>query len=174
MLNKKVEAALNEQLNKEFYSAYLYLSMSAYFDSIDLPGFAHYMNVQYQEEQSHAMRIFNYISSVGGKVELKAINQVKNSWEDIITVFEETYEHECYITKSINDVLAIAHDERDYATINMLQWFIGEQVEEEASVLKILNQLKMVGGKGTGVFMLDREMSSRAANINLTNPEQEV
>jgi ferritin len=174
MLNKKVEAVLNEQLNREFYSAYLYLAMSAYFDSVDLPGFAHFMHVQYMEEQSHAMRIFNYILSVGGKVKLKAIDEARTEWNDIIEVFEETYKHECYITKSINEVLGVAHDERDYATINMLQWFISEQVEEEANVLKILNQLRMVEGKGAGVFMLDREMASRASNINLENPEQQV
>ncbi len=171
MLNKKVEAALNEQLNREFYSAYLYLAMSAYFDSADLPGFAHFMNVQYQEEQSHAMRIFNYILSVGGRVELKTIQGAKTEWKDIIEVFEKTYEHECYITKSINELLYVAHEERDYATINMLQWFISEQVEEEASVLKILNQLKMIEGKGSGVFMLDKEMAQRASNINLETPQ---
>lgn len=173
MLNKKVEEALNKQLNKEFYSAYLYLGMSAYFDSIDLSGFSHFMHVQYLEEQSHAMRIFNYLLNVGGKVDLQGIDKVEGDWKDIIEVFEKTYEHECYITKSINEVLTVAHEEKDYATINMLQWFIGEQVEEEANVLKVLNQLKMIEGKGAGLFMLDREMAQRASNINLENPEQQ-
>ena len=174
MLKKKVEEALNQQLNREFYSAYLYLSMSAYFDSIDLPGFAHYMKVQYQEESAHAIRIFNYLINVGGKIQLKTIEEPKNIWKDVIEVFEETHKHECYITDSINSVLAIAHKEHDYATINMLQWFIGEQVEEEATVLKILNQLRMVEGKGPGLFMLDREMAQRISNVNLENPEQQT
>lgn len=171
MLKKRVEEILNEQLNREFYSAYLYLSMSAYFDSTDLPGFAHHMKVQYQEEMAHAIRIFNYLSNVGGRVELKAIAQPKNVWNGIIEVFEETHKHECFITDSINNVLAVAHEEHDYATINMLQWFIGEQVEEEATVLKILNQLRMIEGKGSGLFMLDREMGQRVSNVNLENPE---
>lgn len=172
MLKKRMEETLNEQLNREFYSAYLYLSMSAYFDSIDLPGFAHYMKVQYQEEMAHAIRIFNYLSNVGGRVELKAITQPKNNWENVIEVFEETHKHEIYITDSINNVLSVAHEEHDYATINMLQWFISEQVEEEATILKILNQLRMVEGKGSGLFMLDREMGQRVTNVNLENPEQ--
>ena len=172
MLKKRVEEVLNEQLNREFYSAYLYLSMSAYFDSIDLEGFAHYMKVQYQEEMAHAIRIFNYVSNVGGRVTLKAVEQPKGTWKDVIEVFEETHKHECFITNSINEVLTVAHEEHDYATINMLQWFIGEQVEEEATVLKILNQLRMIEGKGPGLFMLDREMGQRISNVNLENPEQ--
>ena len=171
MLKKRVEEILNEQLNREFYSAYLYLSMSAYFDSVDLEGFAHYMKVQYQEEMAHAIRIFNYVSNVGGRVTLKAVEQPKGTWKDVIEVFEETHKHECFITNSINEVLTVAHEEHDYATINMLQWFIGEQVEEEATVLKILNQLRMIEGKGPGLFMLDREMGQRVSNVNLENPE---
>lgn len=174
MLKKRVEDVLNEQLNREFYSAYLYLSMSAYFDSIDLPGFGHYMKIQYLEETAHAGRIFNYLVSISGKIELKTIEQPKGKWDSIIQVFEETHKHECYITDSINSVLAVAHEEHDYATINMLQWFIGEQVEEEANVLKILNQLRMIDGKGAGLFMLDREMGLRVLTINLQNPEQQV
>lgn len=174
MLKKRVETVLNEQLNREFYSAYLYLSMSAYFDSIDLPGFAHYMKVQYLEESAHAIRIFNYLINVGGRVELKTIEQPNHRWENIIDVFEDTYKHECYITESINSVLTVTHEEHDYATINMLQWFIGEQVEEEATVQKILNQLRMVEGKGPGLFMLDREMALRVTNVNLENPEQQT
>jgi ferritin len=171
MLGQKVQDALNAQLNKEFYSAYLYLGMSAYFDSKDLPGFANFMKVQWQEEMSHAMRIFNYITEVGGKVELNQINKPTESWEDVTAVFEAVYEHECYITQSINDVLSISHEEKDYATINMLQWFIGEQVEEEASMLKILNQLKMIGGQGAGIFMLDRELGARVTTVDLNNPQ---
>jgi ferritin len=171
MLKVKVQEALNTQLNKEFYSAYLYLGMSAYFDSIDLPGFANYMKIQWQEEMSHAMRIFNYITEVGGKVTLKQIDQPTTEWQDVIDVFESVYKHECYITESINEVLGVAHEEKDYATINMLQWFIGEQVEEEASMLKVLNQLKMIKGEGSGLFMLDRELGARVTTVDLNNPQ---
>lgn len=171
MLGQRVQEALNTQLNKEFYSAYLYLGMSAYFDSVDLPGFANFMKIQWQEEMSHAMRIFNYITEVGGKVNLDQINKPDQTWDDVTAVFESVYEHECYITKSINEVLEVAHEEKDYATINMLQWFIGEQVEEEASMLKILNQLKMINGEGSGIFMIDRELGARVTTVDLSNPQ---
>ena len=161
MLKKKVEEALNEQLNREFYSAYLYLSMSAYFDSIDLPGFAHYMKVQYQEESAHAIRIFNYLINVGAKIQLKTIEQPKNIWKDVIEVFEETHKHECYITDSINSVLATAHKEHDYATINMLQWFIGEQVEEEASASQLITKIKLVKDNPSALYLFDQELGQR-------------
>ena len=161
MLKKRVEEILNEQLNREFYSAYLYLSMSAYFDSTDLPGFAHHMKVQYQEEMAHAIRIFNYLSNVGGRVELKAIAQPKNVWNGIIEVFEETHKHECFITDSINNVLAVAHEEHDYATINMLQWFIGEQVEEEANASQLVTKIKMVYDNPSAMYLFDQELKQR-------------
>ncbi|MBZ4683383.1 MAG: Ferroxidase [Fusobacteriales bacterium] len=169
MLKEKVLNALNEQLNKEFYSAYLYLGMSSYFESHDLPGFANFMRVQWEEEMSHAMRIYNYINEVGGKVKLKTINAVEKEWNSVIEVFEDIYKHECFITESINEVLYLAQQEKDYATMNMLQWFISEQVEEEANMLKILNQLKLIKGEGTGLFMLDRELGQRIAQVSL-NP----
>ncbi|MDN5304994.1 MAG: ferritin [Fusobacteriaceae bacterium] len=169
MLKEKVLDALNEQLNKEFYSAYLYLGMSSYFESHDLPGFANFMRVQWEEEMSHAMRIYNYINEVGGKVKLKTINAVEKEWNSVIEVFEDIYKHECFITESINEVLYLAQQEKDYATMNMLQWFISEQVEEEANMLKILNQLKLIKGEGTGLFMLDRELGQRIAQVSL-NP----
>lgn len=160
-MNKKMLDVLNEQINKEMYSAYLYLSMNAYLASKNLPGFANYMRVQYQEEMTHALKLFDYLLERGEVVMLAKIAAVKIEWENPIDVFEDTYEHEKFITESINDVLGVAHDVKDYATINMLQWYINEQVEEEANVSSILEQLKMIEGKGTGLFMLDREMQNR-------------
>lgn len=160
-MNKRVEKELNDQINREFHSAYLYLSMCAYFEGKNLNGFANFMKVQYQEEVSHAMKFFEYIIDIGGKVELQPIGQVKTKWEDVIEAFEDTYEHEKKITNSINKLLSIAYEEQDYATANMLQWYISEQVEEEANVSGILEQLRMVEGKGAGLFILDREMSAR-------------
>jgi ferritin len=160
-LNKRVEAALNDQVNKEFYSAYLYLSMSSYFEEKNLQGFSNYMKVQYQEEVSHAMKIFNYIMERGGRAILQPIDEVKVDWKDVIEVFEDTCEHEKFITDSINTLVDISQEERDHATVNMLQWFVSEQVEEEATPNGILEQLKMVDGKGAGLFMIDREQSAR-------------
>jgi ferritin len=160
-LNKRVEAALNDQVNKEFYSAYLYLSMSSYFEDKNLQGFSNFMKVQYQEEVSHAMKIFNYIMERGGRAILQPIDEVKVDWKDVIEVFEDTCEHEKFITDSINTLVDISQEERDHATVNMLQWFVSEQVEEEATPNGILEQLKMVDGKGAGLFMIDRELSAR-------------
>lgn len=160
-MNKKMLEFLNKQINKEMYSAYLYLSMNAYLASKNLPGFANYMRVQYQEEMSHALKIFDYLLERGEVVLLDKIAPVKVEWKDSIDVFKDTYKHEKFITESINEVLGVAHEVKDYATINMLQWFINEQVEEEANVSSVLEQLKMIDGKGTGLFMLDREMQNR-------------
>ena len=160
-MNKKVEKVLNEQINREYHSAYLYLSMCAYFEDRNLGGFSNFMRVQYQEEISHAMKFFNHIIDRGGRVLLQPIEAVKTDWKDIIEAFEDALAHEKYITKCIDDLLGIAYEEKDYATINMLQWYVAEQVEEEANVSSILEQLKMVEGKGAGLFMLDREMKQR-------------
>jgi ferritin len=160
-MDKKMLEILNEQINKEMYSANLYLSMNAYFTSKNLPGFANYMRVQYQEEMSHALKLFDYLLERGERAILTKIEAVKIEWEGPIDVLEDTYKHEQFITQSINNVLGVAHEVKDYATINMLQWYINEQVEEEAHVSAVLEQLKMVEGKGTGLFMLDREMQTR-------------
>lgn len=161
MLNKRIEEELNKQINAEFLSAYLYLSMSAYFEDKNLPGFANWMKVQYQEESTHAMKIFDYVNERGGKVLLKPIEGVKTEWQDTVEVFEETLKHEQYVTGLINNLVNIAIEEKDHATNNMLQWFVSEQVEEEAAADEILQQLKMLQGKKEGVFMLDRELKQR-------------
>ena len=161
MLNKRIEEELNKQINAEIWSAYLYLSMSAYFEDKNLPGFANWMKVQYQEESTHAIKIFDYVNERGGKVLLQPIEGVKTEWQDTVEVFEETLKHEQYVTGLINNLVNIAIEEKDHATNNMLQWFVSEQVEEEAAADEILQQLKMLQGKKEVVFMLDRELKQR-------------
>lgn len=161
MINQRVQKAINEQINAEFYSAYLYLSMSAYFDGENLSGLATWMNVQFQEEQFHALKFFNYLSERGGEVELEAIEKPKTTWENAIDVFEETLAHERVVTGLINNIMDVALEERDHATVSFLRWFIDEQVEEEATAEGILNQLKRIKGEGNGLFMIDKELGSR-------------
>lgn len=161
MFTKKMEKALNEQVNAEMYSAYLYLSMSAWAELHNLRGFANWLRVQYLEETAHALKIFDYILERGGQVELKKIEKPDNTWKDIIEVFEQVYKHEQHVTSLINNLVSIAIEEKDYATNNMLQWFVNEQVEEEASALEILDQLKLFDGKGAPLFMMDRELKQR-------------
>nr|WP_319570307.1 ferritin [uncultured Draconibacterium sp.] len=161
MLKEKLLNALNEQINAEQYSSLLYLSMSAYFNDKGLPGFANWMYVQYQEELTHANKFFNYVVERGGKVELKAIDQMPTTWEGVIDVYEKTLEHEQLVTDLINKLVDVAVEERDHATQSFLRWFVDEQVEEEANVTEILDTLKLINGQGNGIFMLDREMRNR-------------
>jgi ferritin len=161
LMKERVAEALTKQVNKEFYSAYLYLGMSAYFQEKNLSGFANYMRVQAQEEMTHAMKIFDFLIERGEKPSLDKIDGIKADWKDVVEIFDASLKHERMITDSINNILEIAFDEKDYATANMLQWFVSEQVEEESNVENILEQLKMIEGKGPGLFMLDRELQSR-------------
>ncbi|MBD3220032.1 ferritin [bacterium] len=161
MLTDKMHQALNDQLQAEFFSAYLYLSMAAYFEDEGLEGMANWMTIQFQEEQTHAMKFYRYIIERGGRVELQALEKPQKDWPSPLAVFEEAFEHEKMISGRINDLAELAIAEKDHATHNMLQWFIAEQVEEEAAVDTIVNQLKMVGDQGHGLFMIDREMRGR-------------
>jgi ferritin len=161
MLKEAVEKSINDQINAEFHSAYLYLSMSAYFENIGLSGFANWMHIQFEEEQTHAMKFFHYVNERGGKVKLAPIAEVAIEFDGVIDVFEKTLEHEQKVTGLINDMMDIAIDERDHATKSFLQWFIDEQVEEEAGVEEILNNLKLINGDGQGLLMMDREMKTR-------------
>jgi ferritin len=161
MINKKVEIALNEQINAEFHSAYLYLSMSAYFQSIGMAGFANWMRVQYQEELAHSTRFFDYVNGRGGRVKLAPIEEVQVEYSGVVDVYEETLKHEQLVTGLINRLMDIAIQESDHATKSFLQWFIDEQVEEEANVEQILNNLKLIKGEGQGLLMMDREMKAR-------------
>ncbi|MBC8004656.1 MAG: ferritin [Verrucomicrobia bacterium] len=161
MIKNEVLNALNEQVNAESYSAYMYLSMAAYFEEIGLSGFANWMKVQYQEEAAHALKFFNYITERNGKVVLKAIGQVPVDFDGIVDVYEKTLAHEINVTSLINNLMNVAVAANDHATQSFLKWFIDEQVEEEANVEKILANLRLINGQGNGIFMMDREMSQR-------------
>ncbi|MDD2530827.1 MAG: ferritin [Bacteroidales bacterium] len=161
MLSKKLEEALNAQINAELWSAYLYLSMSADFAAKGLNGFANWMEIQFKEEQDHAMKFFNYILSRGGKVDLRPIAKVQKTWKTPLSAFQSTLEHEQVVTKLINDLYALATDEKDYATQSMLKWFIDEQVEEEESAQAIIDTLKLLDGNGYGLYQLDKELAAR-------------
>jgi len=161
MINNKVDASLNAQINKELFSSYLYLSMAAYFEGRSLSGFASWMRLQSAEEYGHAMKFYNYLLTKGGKVQLDAIEKPQADWKSTIDVFEATYKHEQFISASINDLVGIAMGEKDFATVNFLNWFVTEQVEEEATVCKILDDLKLIGDNNSGTFMLDRELGQR-------------
>ena len=156
-----MENALNEQVNAEFHSAYLYLSMSAYFQSVGLVGFANWMRVQYQEELAHAARFFDYVNERGGRVKLTPIGEVQVEYSGVVDVYEETLTHEQLVTGLINRLMDIAIQESDHATKSFLQWFIDEQVEEESNVEQILNNLRLIKGEGQGLLMMDREMNTR-------------
>jgi len=164
MLGKKLQDAMNEQIKNELYSAYLYLSMSAYCEAANLPGFAHWMRVQAQEEEAHAMKFYDFIYERGGRVVLQAIDQPPIEFPSPLAVFEQTLEHEQKVTGMIHDLYALAVEEKDYASQIFLQWFVTEQVEEEASASQILEILKMIGDKGHALIMLDRQLGRRGAD----------
>jgi len=161
MISKKMEKALNEQVNAELLSAYLYLSMEAYFKSLNLNGFATWMRVQTQEEVAHAMKIYGFIDERGGRITLKAIEGPQTKWDSPLTVFKEIYKHEQKVTSLINNLVNLAIEEKDHATNTFLQWFVNEQVEEEASADQVVQQLKMMEKAPGGMFMLDRELGQR-------------
>jgi ferritin len=161
MIKKKVQDALNEQIKWELYSAYLYLSMAAYFESINLSGFANWMKVQAQEEAVHAIKFFDFVNGRGGRVILAAVEAPPSEWDSALATFEAVYEHERIVTGRINDLVDLAVAESDHATNQMLQWFVTEQVEEEASADEVVQKLKLVGKEGGGLFMLDEELGQR-------------
>ncbi|SDB21196.1 ferritin [Desulfonatronum thiosulfatophilum] len=162
MLTKKIEDALNNQVNAELYSSYLYLAMSAHFSEQNLDGFAHWMNMQAQEELAHAMKFYAFINERGARITLKAIEAPPVSWDSPRSVFEAVLEHEQKVTSLINNLVDLAIAEKDHATNIFLQWFVTEQVEEEASVNSVLQKLKLMGENSGGLFMMDQELSTRA------------
>ena len=162
MLTEKMQKALNGQLNAELYSSYLYLSMNAYFKSINLDGFANWMHYQAQEELEHSMKFYDFIIQRGGNVQLQQIEAPPTEWSSPLGVFEATLDHEQKVTGLINDLVDIAHEERDHATNIFLQWFVSEQVEEEENVGGVLEQLKLMGDANGGLFMIDRELAKRS------------
>jgi ferritin len=167
MLSQKMADALNEQMNKEMYSAYLYMSMSAYCDSQGLKGFAKWFMVQYHEEMFHAMKFFEYIQAQGGRVKLLQIDEPPRKWESVTDVFEKTLEHERFVTARINALMDLAVEQKDHATQIFLQWYVTEQVEEEENDNEILDQLRLVKNSPHGQLMLDRELGGRAATVPL-------
>ncbi len=165
MIDKRLEQAINEQINKEMFSAYLYLSMSAHFENENLPGFAHWMNSQAKEEQFHAMKLFNYLIERGGKVELMALDKPQQDWDSLEAVFTDSLEHEKYITKSIWDLMDLAIELKDHASVSLLRWYVDEQVEEEATVENILSQISRIGDHGGALLLLDREFAAREFDL---------
>ena len=162
MLSDKMQKALNGQLNAELYSSYLYLSMNAYFKSVNLDGFANWMYYQAQEELEHSMKFYDFIIQRGGKVQLTQIEAPPTEWDSPLAVFEATLAHEQKVTGLIHDLVEIALEEHDHATNIFLQWFVSEQVEEEESVGGVLEQLKLMGDAKGGLFMIDRELAKRS------------
>jgi ferritin len=169
MISQKMQEALNEQINKEFYSAYMYLGMSAYCNNLGLPGFAHWMRMQFEEESLHVAKMYDYILDQGGTIQLQAIEQPPQEYGSPLNVFEETLKHEQYVTSLIHNLMDLAISERDYATQAFLQWFVTEQVEEESTVNDIVSPLRMVGSDKGGLMMIDQQLKGRVNPTPLTN-----
>ncbi|MGD2269743.1 MAG: ferritin [Desulfobacterales bacterium] len=172
MLSEKIEKALNDQLNAELYSSYMYLSMHAYFKSTGLEGFANWMYAQAQEEVTHGMKFYEFINQRGGRVILQQIDTPPFEWASPLEVFEATLKHEQKVTGLINDLVELASQEHDHATNIFLQWFVSEQVEEEESVEGVLQQLRLLSDAKGGLFMVDRELAKRAPAIAAAQGEQ--
>ncbi len=161
MINKTMQDAINDQIHKELYSSYLYLSMAAYFADKNLSGFAHWMRIQEAEEREHAMKLYDFLLERGGKVTLKAIDAPKTEWTSTLEVAEEVAAHEAFVTASIYALYETALKEKDYPAQVMLQWFISEQVEEEKNAAEIVANLKLIEERGTAVLMLDHRLGKR-------------
>ncbi|MBQ4502300.1 MAG: ferritin [Alistipes sp.] len=161
MLSAKLHTAINEQINAELWSAYLYLSMSMDAEAKGLKGVANWFYVQWLEEQDHARILMNYLNSRDAKVELKPIKEVETRWDSVLDMFKQTLEHEKVVTSLINNLAAIAAEDRDFASSNMLVWFIDEQVEEEESAREMIFAVESVEGNKYGMYQLDKELASR-------------
>lgn len=161
MISEKLEKAFNDQINKELYSEYLYLSMQAYFERLNLKGFVNWMSVQIQEEHAHAMGMFNYVHERGGKVELEAIDKPQVEWNSPLHVFEEVLKHEEFVTSRINALMDVAEEVKDRAALSFLDWYLKEQVEEESNVGGVLATLKLIKDDAKALLMLDKELAAR-------------
>lgn len=161
MVEEKILELLNSQFNDELFSSYQYLEMSAYFESINFSGFSNWMKIQSEEEYMHAMKFYNYILQVEGRIKFAKIDAPKGGWESIKDVFENVYKHEQGVTKSIYELVELAHSQKDFATHNFLQWFVSEQIEEEATSLRILKKIKLIDDDKNGLFFLDNEIGQR-------------
>lgn len=167
MLSPKMLDAMHDHISKEFYSAYLYMAMSAYCDSIGLKGFAKWFMVQYHEEMAHTMRVYEYIQKQGNKVKLLNIDEPPSSWKSPLDVFENALKHEQMVSKRILSLMDLASTEKDHASKIFLQWYVTEQVEEEESVNNVVSQLRLIGDNAQALFLLDKDLSARTVNIPL-------
>ncbi len=161
MINEKMEKAFNDQINAELYSEYLYLSMKAYFETLNLKGFVNWMDVQVQEEHAHAMGMFDYVNSRGGRVKLTAIDAPETDWESPLAVFEHILTHEELVTSLINKLADVAEEVKDRAAMGFLNWYIKEQVEEEDNVGQVLATLRLIGNDKNALLALDKELATR-------------
>jgi ferritin len=160
-MNETIAKLLNEQINKEFYSAYLYLDMSNYFDSLDLDGYANYYMIQAQEERDHALLFMKYMQNNGLQVTLEAIGKPENAFDTILSLLETAAEHEHYVTALINNIYHEAHQSKDYRTMKFLDWFVNEQMEEEENAHKMISRYKLFGQDPKGLYLLDQEYAAR-------------
>ncbi|HYH02675.1 MAG TPA: ferritin [Bacillota bacterium] len=162
MIAANIEGVINEQIKLEMDSSQIYLAMAAYFHAVGLDGMAQWMKAQSREETGHAMKFFDHLVDRGGRVELSGLTQPRKEWGSVMEAFEDAYRHEQFITSKIHQLYKLTLDEADYAANGMLQWFVTEQVEEEASVSKIVENLKRIGNSGSGLIMLDHQLGKRA------------
>ena len=165
MLSQNLYKAINDQINAELWSAYLYLSMSMDCEAKGYKGIANWFYVQFQEEQAHARIFMNYLNSVDAKVELLPIAEVKTSWDSVLDMFKQTLEHEKKVTGMINNIAFIANEDKDYAAINRINWFVDEQVEEEESAREMITTFEAVEGNKYGMYMIDKELATRVYNV---------
>ena len=161
VINEKMQAALNGQINAELYSTYLYLSMEAYFQSVNMAGFAKWMKAQTQEEMIHAMKIYDYVNQCSGRVILEMIEKPPSQWESPLAVFEAVYKHEQKVTGLINDLVNLAAEQKDDQTNTFLQWFVKEQIEEEDSANAVVEKLKSAKDSPDAMSILDNELGKR-------------
>lgn len=161
MFSDRMQTALNAQVNAELYSSYLYTAMGMYFESIDMRGAAGWMRVQTLEEMVHAEKFMTFINDRGGRVILEAIEKPTAEWSSCLAAFEAALEHEKKVSSLINGLVSLAREENDHMTDNFLQWFVAEQVEEEASAGEVVRKLRLIGGSGGGTFMVDNELGTR-------------
>lgn len=161
MINEKMEKAFNDQINKELYSEYLYLAMQAYFERLNLKGFVNWFTVQVQEEHAHALGMFDYVHERGGRVELEAIEKPETNWDSPLACFEQVLKHEEFVTSRINALMDVAEEVKDRAALSFLNWYLKEQVEEEANVGNVLATLRLIGDDKKALLMLDKELATR-------------
>ncbi len=161
MISEKMNAAFNSQIKEEMYSSNLYLSMAAYFEGLGLKGFSNWMKIQTQEENAHMMGMFDYVIERDGKVTLQAINQPPHEWDSPLACFDAVYKHEQFVTSLINGLMDVAEEEKDRAAMSFLQWYIKEQVEEEANCAEICQKLRLIAGDANALLLLDKDLAAR-------------